>query len=59
MYIRKRLAQYLAIINTSSTLVGLELATNVAQSSKILKWECEGKSGKFQPYIIMSLPFSL
>ena len=41
---------------TSSTLQGLGMAANVAQSSQILKWKCEGKTG---PYIIASLPFSL
>lgn len=44
---------------TSSTLQGLGMATDVAQSSQILKWKCEGKSGYVQPYVIASLPFSL
>ena len=42
-----------------STLVALGLPSNVAQSSKILTWECEGKMTTFQTYIIFSLPFSL
>ena len=49
----------LPIVHTTSTLVGLGLASNVAQSSKILTRQCEGKVGTFQPYIISSLPFSL
>lgn len=44
---------------TSSSLLGLGLASNVAQSSQMLKWELEGKSGMIQPYVIPSLPFSL
>lgn len=44
---------------TSSTLQGLGMAANVAQSSQILRWKCEGKTGHIQPYVIASLPFSL
>jgi hypothetical protein len=46
-------------VHTTSTLVGLGLTSNVAQSSKILIWECEDKVGTFQSYSISSLPFSL
>ena len=74
MHCRRRLAWDTAIVHTTSTLVGLRLAPNVAQSSKILTWECEDKvgtlllfspsfpppkEGTFQLYIISSLPFSL
>jgi hypothetical protein len=44
---------------TSSTLQGLGMAANVAQSSQILRWKCEGKTGHIKPYVIASLPFSL
>ena len=44
---------------TSSSLLGLGTAFNVAQSSQFLKWELEGKTGVIQPYVIPSLPFSL
>ena len=47
------------IVPTTSTLLGLGLASNIAQSLKILTRECEGKVSTFQPYIISSLPFSL
>jgi hypothetical protein len=35
------------------------MAANVIQSSQILKWKCEGKTGHAQPYVIASLLFSL
>ena len=35
------------------------MASNVAQSSNLLRWEFEGKTGMIQPYVIPSLPFSL
>lgn len=42
-----------------STLIGLGLASNVAKSTQILHWQCEEKTGTFQPYVIPSLPFTL
>lgn len=47
------------VVKTSSSLQGLGLATNVAQSSIPLKWEEDGKQGYITPYIVTSLPFSL
>ena len=44
---------------TSSSLLGLGMASNVALSSQFLRWELKGKTGMIQPYVIPSLPFSL
>lgn len=44
---------------TSSSLLGLGITLNVAQSSNLLRWELEGKTGMIQSYVIPSLPFSL
>ena len=35
------------------------MASNVAHSSNLLRWELEGKTGMIQPYAFPSLPFSL
>lgn len=44
---------------TGSSLVGLGSANGVLQSSAMLKWNCEGKEGYIQPYVLPSLPFTL
>ena len=44
---------------TGSSLLGLGSASGVMQSSMILKWEDEGKTGHIQPYVLPSLPFTL
>lgn len=44
---------------TFLSLLGLEMTSNIAQSSQILRWELDRKTGHIQPYVIPSLPFSL
>ena len=44
---------------TGSSLMGLGTASGVMQSSMILTWEDEGKTGHIQPYVLPSLPFTL
>lgn len=44
---------------TGSSLMGLGSASGVMQSSAHLKWNCDGKEGLIQPYVLPSLPFTL
>ena len=44
---------------TESELVGIGRAHAVAKSAKILDWQFDDTRGKFQPYVVPSLPFSL
>lgn len=44
---------------TSSSLLGLGMTSGVMQSSQVLTWEDDGKTGHIQPYILPSLPFTL
>lgn len=47
------------VTRTSSSLVGLGMAANVARSTSILTWTFEDQTGHVQPYVIPSLPFFL
>lgn len=45
--------------SSSSSLMGLGLADNMAQNSQILTWEDGDDKGTFCPYVLPALPYSL
>nr|AAB32734.1 protease [dwarf hamster endogenous retrovirus MRS-Ps, Peptide, 246 aa] [Dwarf hamster endogenous retrovirus MRS-Ps] len=47
------------VCQTSSSLQGLGMVSNVARAAETVHWKCEAKERFIHPYVIPSLPFSL